>query len=84
VPLQAKLAVLDRRGRALLEALSGLYHASAQLVEPPAAMRRYGEHALDFESDAGLWRRYRKAVKGHAAIWGDLLESCGIDVAAVR
>jgi hypothetical protein len=78
LPLQRKLAELDRRGGDLLTALDSLYRASSARVEPPVAMRRFAAGTLDVESPRGLWPRYRSAVRSHALAWRGILEVCDV------
>jgi hypothetical protein len=78
LPIQAKLAPVDRRSRELLGSLDRLYRASATAVDVPAAMRRFGAEILDVESENGLWQGYRQSVARHAAAWSALLDVCGL------
>ncbi|MGH0038272.1 MAG: DUF3080 family protein [Myxococcota bacterium] len=76
--LQPELARLDRRGAEVIEALAGLYTASAAEVEAPPSMARYHREQLGLEGDEALFARYRRAVARHARAWEAPLRACGL------
>ncbi|MBW2425984.1 MAG: DUF3080 family protein [Deltaproteobacteria bacterium] len=78
LPIQAKLAPVDRRGRELLGSLDQLYRVSATAVDVPVAMRRFSAEVLDVEAEKGLWQGYRRSVARHAAAWNAMLDVCGL------
>lgn len=80
LPIQAKLADLDRRARPLLASLDELHRATDGALQPSPAMRRYAAQVLDARAESGLWQRYREALERHSKAWSDLLSACGLSV----
>lgn len=79
LPLQRDLALLDRQAGQRIEALDVLFAASAKELEAvPAAMEAYRRRVLSLAEPDGIWQRYRRAVRRHAAAWQPTLTRCGV------
>ena len=78
MPLQGRLAELDRAGSKFLPPLERVFNATSRDIEVPAAMEAFASQILDTESETGLWQRYRISFLGHSAAWNGPLTDCGV------